>query len=64
MLYVDDVMNMSDLDMESRWIVDYGCSLHLTCKKDKIIELDETQIDTVKMGNDPVSKVMKKVQRR
>ncbi|CAG7861454.1 unnamed protein product [Brassica rapa] len=55
---------MSDLDMESRWIVDYGCSLHLTCKKDKIIELDETQIDTVKMGNDPMSKVMEKVQRR
>nr|VDD29793.1 unnamed protein product [Brassica oleracea] len=51
---------MSDLDMESQWIVDYGFSLHLTWKKGKIIKLDETLIDTVKMGNDPMSKVMGK----
>lgn len=62
MLYVDDVMNMLDLDMEFWWIVDYGCLLYLICKKDKIIELDEIQIDIVKMGNDLMLKVMEKVQ--
>lgn len=33
MLYVGEALNMTDSDLESRWIIDSGCSFHMTWRK-------------------------------
>lgn len=58
MLYVGEALNMTDSDLETRWVIDSGCSFHMTWRRDSFIDLDESVTGTVRMANDTVSKVM------
>ena len=58
MLYVGEALNMTDSDLETQWVIDSGCSFHMTWRKDSFIELDEYVTGTFRMANDTVSRVM------
>lgn len=58
MLYVGEALNMTDSNLETRWIIDSGCSFHMTWKKESFISLDESLTGTVRMANDTISQVM------
>lgn len=58
MLYVGEALNMTDSDLETQWVIDSGCSFHMTWRKDSFIELDESVTGTFRMANDTVSRMM------
>lgn len=39
------------------WVLDTGCSFHMTCRRDWIMDFEETETGKVRMGNDTYSEV-------
>lgn len=56
-LYAAEALNITDLDLEQEWIMDTGCSYHMTPKKEWFDELNEEITGIIKMGNDTTSSV-------
>lgn len=42
---------------QDTWILDIGCSFHMTCRKDWLMDFQETSHGNVRMGNDTYSDV-------
>lgn len=55
-LYAAEALNITDL-VEQEWIMDTGCSYHMTPKKEWFDELNEEITGIIKMGNDTTSSV-------
>ncbi|CAL9236211.1 unnamed protein product, partial [Arabidopsis halleri] len=56
-LYVSEALHMMDIKLENEWVMDTGCSYHMTHRRDWFEELKEDAIGAVRMGNKSVSKV-------
>ncbi|CAA7059582.1 unnamed protein product [Microthlaspi erraticum] len=56
-LYVSEALSSTDIRLEEEWILDTGCSYHMTYKKEWFEELREVSGGSVRMGNQTVAKV-------
>ncbi|CAA7062683.1 unnamed protein product [Microthlaspi erraticum] len=56
-LYVSEALSSTDIHLEDEWIMDTGCSYHMTYKREWFEDLDEEAAGSVRMGNKTVSKV-------
>ncbi|KAG7591060.1 Zinc finger CCHC-type superfamily [Arabidopsis thaliana x Arabidopsis arenosa] len=56
-LYVSEALSSTDVHLEDEWILDTGCSYHMTCKREWFEEFNEDAGGTVRMGNKTVSRV-------
>ncbi|KAG7532793.1 Reverse transcriptase RNA-dependent DNA polymerase [Arabidopsis thaliana x Arabidopsis arenosa] len=56
-LCVTEAHHSTEVKLENEWIMDTGCSCHMTYRRDWFENLDEETEGTVRMGNKTVSKV-------
>ncbi|KAL1189499.1 Retrovirus-related Pol polyprotein from transposon TNT 1-94 [Cardamine amara subsp. amara] len=56
-LFVSEALHSMDVSLENEWIMDTGCSYHMTHKKEWFEELSEDVGGSVRMGNKTTSKV-------
>ncbi|KAG7554626.1 GAG-pre-integrase domain [Arabidopsis suecica] len=56
-LYVSEALHSTDVNLENEWIMDTGCSYHMTHKKEWFEELSDDAGGSVRMGNKTTSKV-------
>lgn len=54
---MSEALHSSNINLENEWIMDTGCSYHMTHKKEWFEDLDENADGAVRMGNKTVSKV-------
>lgn len=50
-LYVSEALPSTDIHLEDEWIMDTGCSYHMTHKREWFDDLDEEAGGSVRMGN-------------
>jgi len=55
--YVSEALSSTDIRLEDEWILDTGCSYHMTYKREWFEEFDEEAGGCVRMGNKTVSRV-------
>ena len=56
-LYVSEALSSTDIHLEDEWVMDTGCSYHMTYKREWFEDLNEDAGGSVRMGNKTVSKV-------
>lgn len=56
-LYVSEALLLTDINLEHEWVMDTGCSYHMTHKKEWFETLREDVGGSVRMGNKTTSKV-------
>ncbi|KAG7554353.1 GAG-pre-integrase domain [Arabidopsis suecica] len=56
-LYVSEALSSTDIHLEDEWVLDTGCSYHMTHKREWFENLDEEAGGSVRMGNKTVSRV-------
>lgn len=56
-LYVSEALHLTDISLEDVWVMDTGCSYHMTYKKEWFEDLKEDVGGSVRMGNKTTSKV-------
>ncbi|KAG7597916.1 Reverse transcriptase RNA-dependent DNA polymerase [Arabidopsis suecica] len=56
-LYVSEALSSTDIHLEDEWVMDTGCSYHMTYRREWFEDLNEDVGGSVRMGNKTVSKV-------
>ena len=56
-LYVLEALYSTDINLENEWVLDTGCSYHMTYKKGWFETLKDVSGGSVRMGNKTTSKV-------
>lgn len=56
-LYVSEALSSTDVHLEDEWVMDTGCSYHMTHKKEWFEDLNEEAGGSVRMGNQTVARV-------
>lgn len=56
-LYVHEALSSTDIHLEDEWVMDTGCSYHMTHKRSWFCQLNEDVGGSVRMGNKTVAKV-------
>ena len=55
--YVSEALSSTEVHLEDEWILDTGCSYHMTYKREWFHEFNEDAGGSVRMGNKTVSRV-------
>lgn len=56
-LYVHEALSSTDIHLEDEWVMDTGCSYHMTHKREWFCDLNEDVGGSVRMGNKTVARV-------
>jgi len=56
-LAVREESNADNQEVDNEWIMDTGCSFHMTPRRDWFVEFDESQTGRVKMANQTYSEI-------
>ncbi|CAB77906.1 putative polyprotein [Arabidopsis thaliana] len=56
-MFVSEALSSTDIHLEDEWIMDTGCSYHMTHKREWLEDFDEEAGCSVRMGNKTISRV-------
>ena len=48
----DDALSIGDMWHHDKWVIDSGCSYHMTCRRDWFHMFQELTLEQVLLGND------------